>query len=80
MREIEGIPVFYSLGSFVFDQDWSLETQQGIVVVVTFQERTLLGYEVIPVHIDGDGHVQVAETAEYEEILGRFEILSEDLK
>jgi poly-gamma-glutamate synthesis protein (capsule biosynthesis protein) len=80
MREIEGIPVFYSLGSFVFDQDWSLETQQGIVVVVTFQEQKLRDYKVIPVHIDGDGRVQVAETTEYEEILGRFEALSEDLK
>ena len=37
MREIDGTPVFYSLGSFVFDQNWSLETQQGIVVVFTFQ-------------------------------------------
>jgi poly-gamma-glutamate capsule biosynthesis protein CapA/YwtB (metallophosphatase superfamily) len=80
MREIEGIPVFYSLGSFVFDQDWSLETQQGIVVVVTFREQRLLDYAVIPVHIDGDGHVQVAEAGEFEEILGRFEGLSEDLK
>ena len=80
MREIEGIPVFYSLGSFVFDQDWSLETQQGIVVVVTFQEQTLLDYEVIPVHIDGNGHVQIAEGTEYGDILGRFEALSEDLQ
>ena len=60
MREIEDIPVFYSLGSFVFDQDWSVKTQQGIVVRVTFQGTELLGYEVIPVHIDGNGHVQVA--------------------
>ena len=80
MRELEGIPVFYSLGSFVFDQDWSIETQQGIVVKVTFQGTELIDYEVIPVHIDGTGHVQVAESPEAEEILGRFERLSEDLK
>jgi len=80
MREIESIPVFYSLGSFVFDQDWSLETQQGIVVVVTFRGMALAGYEVIPVHIDGDGHVQVAASPEYEEILSRFTRLSEKLK
>jgi len=80
MREIEGVPVFYSLGSFVFDQDWSLETQQGIVVVVTFQDTILVDYEVIPVHIDGDGHVQVAEPPEYGEMLARFERLSEKLK
>jgi poly-gamma-glutamate synthesis protein (capsule biosynthesis protein) len=80
MREIEGIPVFYSLGSFVFDQDWSLETQQGIVVVVVFEETELLSYEVIPVHIDGDGHVQVADSAEFEAILARFQDLSEALE
>jgi poly-gamma-glutamate synthesis protein (capsule biosynthesis protein) len=80
MRKIEGIPVFYSLGSFVFDQDWSLETQQGIVVVVTFRGKELVDYEVIPVHIDGTGQVQVAASPEAEEILARFELLSEKLK
>jgi len=80
MQEIDGTPVFYSLGSFVFDQDWSLETQQGIVVVVTFQGTALKEYEIIPVHIDGDGHVQVAASSEYEEILGRFQMLSEEFK
>ena len=80
MCEIEGVPVFYSLGSFVFDQDWSVETQQGIVVVVTFEGTELRDYQVIPVHIDGNGHVQVAETPEYEEILARFQELSDQLK
>jgi len=80
MQEIDGTPVFYSLGSFVFDQDWSLETQQGIVVIVTFQGTALKEYEIIPVHIDGDGHVQVAAPSEYEEILGRFQMLSEEFK
>jgi poly-gamma-glutamate synthesis protein (capsule biosynthesis protein) len=79
MREIEGVPVFYSLGSFIFDQDWSRETQQGIVVIVTFTGTELSSYEVIPVHIDGNGHVQVAESPEFEEILTRFWDLSADL-
>lgn len=80
MREFEDIPVFYSLGSFVFDQDWSVETQQGIVVVVTFEGVELRDYQVIPVHIEGNGHVQVAESPEAEEILARFQALSEKLK
>ncbi len=80
MREINGIPVFYSLGSFVFDQDWSLETQQGIVVRITFQGKEILSYEVIPVHIDGDGHVQVAGPEEAAEILGRFQEISDKIK
>ena len=43
-------------------------------------EASLIDYEVIPVHIDGDGHVQVADPQEYEGILERFEQLSEKLK
>lgn len=81
MREIEGVPVFYSLGSFVFDQDWSLETQQGIVVRVTFEGAAIRGYEVIPVRITGkDGHVQVAGASESAEILARFQALSEQIR
>jgi poly-gamma-glutamate synthesis protein (capsule biosynthesis protein) len=80
MKEFEGVPVFYSLGSFVFDQDWSVKTQQGIVVVITFQGKALIDYEVIPVHINGNGHVQIAASPEAEEIIGRFEELSEKLK
>jgi len=80
MREIGGVPVFYSLGSFVFDQDWSRETQQGILVVVTFRGVEISDYQIIPVHIDGDGHVCVAESPEAEEILERFRQLSEKIK
>jgi poly-gamma-glutamate synthesis protein (capsule biosynthesis protein) len=80
MREIEGIPVFYSLGSFVFDQDWSRETQQGIVVVVTFEGTEPIDYEVIPVHIEGNGHVFIAESLEADEIMERFQQISDMLK
>lgn len=80
MREINEIPVFYSLGSFVFDQDWSVETQQGIVVRVTFQGTEILSHEVIPVHIDGNGHVQVADPIEAADILTRFQEISDKIK
>lgn len=80
MREIEGIPVFYSLGSFVFDQDWSRETQQGIIVMVKFEGMELIDYDILPVHIEGNGHVYIAESPEAEEILARFNALSEKLK
>jgi hypothetical protein len=57
-----------------------VETQQGIVVVVTFQGTDLIDYEVTPVHIEGNGHVYIAESLESEEILGRFQQLSHKLK
>ena len=79
MQEIEGVPVFYSLGSFVFDQDWSLETQQGIMVEITFEGTNIKGYDVFPVHIDGDGHVYIAPTDEASEILSRFQQISDKI-
>ena len=80
MQTIQDVPVFYSLGSFTFDQDWSLETQQGLVVRVTFQGTKVAWYDVIPIHIDGNGHVQVASQDEAADILIRFQELSTDLK
>lgn len=33
---IDGVPVFYSLGNFLFDQYFSKDVQEGLVIVVTF--------------------------------------------
>jgi len=80
MQTINDVPVFYSLGSFVFDQDWSIETQQGLVVRVTFQGTEVAWYDVIPIHIEGSGRVSVASQAEAADILIRFQELSADLE
>lgn len=37
-EEIGGVPVYYSLGNFVFDQMWSEETKKGLVVKITFDD------------------------------------------
>ena len=70
---LQGVPVFYGLGNFVFDQTWSPETQQGAILVLTFQGRHLIHYEYVPVHIDGDGTVHYAPPAEAAEILHHIE-------
>jgi poly-gamma-glutamate synthesis protein (capsule biosynthesis protein) len=80
LQEIDGVPVFYGLGSFVFDQTWSRETQQGVVLRVMFEGARYLGHELIPVHIDGDGRVTLADTAEADEILSRIQKASQKLK
>jgi poly-gamma-glutamate capsule biosynthesis protein CapA/YwtB (metallophosphatase superfamily) len=79
MKVINDIPVFYGLGSFIFDQDWSLETQQGIIVRILFQGQDFHSYDVIPVHIDGDGHVQLPDTTEAADILSRFKRISQEI-
>lgn len=42
--------IFYSLGNFVFDQDFSEETQRGLAVLVTFTEKKT-SFELIPMRI-----------------------------
>lgn len=79
MKEISGIPVYYGLGSFVFDQDWSLETQQGIIVRILFEGTNIISAEVIPVHIEGDGRVHIPENEEAGEILARFDSISQQI-
>jgi len=52
-------PIFWSLGNFIFDQDWSKETQQGMAIKIVVDK---LNYEFIlyPVIIE-KGQVSFAE-------------------
>ena len=47
--------VSYSFGNFVFDQDWSVETTQGMVMDLGFTPERLIGYRIRPIVIRGDG-------------------------
>jgi poly-gamma-glutamate capsule biosynthesis protein CapA/YwtB (metallophosphatase superfamily) len=49
MEVYKGKPIFYSLGNFVFDQMWSEETKEGILVKFMFEGSNLKSYEPIPV-------------------------------
>jgi len=80
LQEIDGIPVFYGLGNFVFDQDWDLAHQQGVILEVTFEGARLVGYELIPTHVDGNGTVHLAGEQEAAQILARIQAASDRLK
>ncbi len=79
MQWIDGIPVFYSLGNFIFDQELNIN-QQGIIVVVRFQGAQFLDYEILPTLVEHDGRVRLADEANTAEILERFEQGSAQLK
>ncbi len=66
------VPVYYGLGNFVFDQDWSLETQQGVLLLLTFEGTRLVEQRLVPVHTDGDGTVHLAPPEEAQAILERI--------
>lgn len=36
-----GVPIFYSLGNFLFDQTWSTPTQQGLAVLFTIDSKNI---------------------------------------
>lgn len=46
--EVNGMPVFYSLGNFIFDQSWSTATMEGILVEATFHGDRLVQTRVHP--------------------------------
>lgn len=60
--------IFYSLGNFIFDQDWSLQTRQGLALEL---ELTPLGWQqavLSPVLIT-EGQPQLVEGEEGDAIL-----------
>ena len=49
--------VAYSFGNFVFDQNWSVPTTQGMLMELGFTAERLLGYRIRPVVIRGGSGV-----------------------
>ncbi len=76
---ISGVPVFYGLGNFVFDQTHRPDVQQGALLTVTFQGERLTGHQLIPTHVDPDGRVHIAGREEALEILERVAAASQAL-
>jgi poly-gamma-glutamate capsule biosynthesis protein CapA/YwtB (metallophosphatase superfamily) len=73
--EIDGVPVFFGLGNFVFDQDLR-EQRQGVILLVKFQGTKYLGYELIPTRVYPDGRVHIAVPAEATEVMERIDFAS----
>ena len=48
---INGKPVYYSLGNFIFDQMWSEETKKGTVVRLRFDKDKLVSEEFLPTYM-----------------------------
>lgn len=79
-QELDGVPVFYGLGNFVFDQSWARDHSQGVILKVMYQGTKYLGFKLIPTHVDQSGHVTIAEPDEAQEILDRIEQVNRTLQ
>lgn len=65
-------PIIYSLGNFVFDQMWSTETKQGLMLKLTWQEG-IKELNLIPTKIYNYGQVEILpEGAERSDVLERI--------
>jgi poly-gamma-glutamate synthesis protein (capsule biosynthesis protein) len=68
IQDVNGVPVFYGLGNFVFDQGLR-DHRQGVILLVKFRGTQYAGFELIPVRHDRDGRVHIAGPEEAAEIL-----------
>ncbi len=74
METYKNKPIVYSLGNFIFDQDFSLETRQGLAIVLTFIGSQIT-VEPIPIQID-QSQPRVLEGMEKEKRLKKFKEIS----
>lgn len=59
---IDGKPVYYSLGNFVFDQMWSEETKKGMIVELEFDGPTLISQNTQSTYIRRIGQPEFVST------------------
>jgi poly-gamma-glutamate capsule biosynthesis protein CapA/YwtB (metallophosphatase superfamily) len=68
-------PVFYSMGNFIFDQMWSMETRQGMSVELNFYEKKLVNFKLHPHQLDlyekGTVELLKPEQPEYQQVIDR---------
>jgi len=74
-----GVPILYSLGNFVFDQEWSQKTKEGLVARCTFLHDQLIDLELLPVLIENYSQPRWLEGEEGRQILEELEQISRKL-
>jgi poly-gamma-glutamate synthesis protein (capsule biosynthesis protein) len=74
MEEYKGKYIFYSLGNLIFDQNWSLETSEGLVVKLEINSLNNIKVFLQPVIIEKNFKPRFATASEAREILGKIYI------
>lgn len=78
VQEIEfkgEIPVFYSMGNYIFDQMWSTETRQGMTVELNYYDKKLVNFRLHPHQLNlydkGTVDLLTPNQPEYQQTLDR---------
>jgi len=53
-------PIFYSLGNFIFDQNWSVETSTSQIVNLKLTKNEIINQQTIPLKIKYNSRPEVA--------------------
>lgn len=72
--------IFYSLGNFVFDQEWSRETKEGLVAKLILKDKKLEEAELMPIVIENYCCPRLAREDEMQNILQKIGLQSPVLK
>ncbi|MFA6252107.1 MAG: CapA family protein [Candidatus Paceibacterota bacterium] len=63
VEKYKGKYIFYSLGNFVFDQEWSRETKQGLFAEIYFNKDGVFDYNLTPILISDYAQPDIADEA-----------------
>jgi gamma-polyglutamate biosynthesis protein CapA len=72
--------IIYAHGNFVFDQEWSLKTKQGVVGKYTFYDNQLVDVEFLPLQIENYGQPYFLTDSTKKAILKSIRLESEKLR
>jgi len=72
LEKYKGKYIFYSLGNFVFDQMWSQETRQGLIIKAYFSKDGINKISLLPVIIENFSQPRPANEQETEVILQKL--------
>jgi len=71
--------ITYAHGNFIFDQEWSRETKEGVIGSYVFRDKKLVDVSFIPVIIEGYAQPRLADDMESQKILRLMRKSSERL-
>ncbi len=54
-EEYQGVPIYYSLGNFIFDQYFTDEVRNGLLLRATFDIYGVVDVIEVPIHLEKDG-------------------------
>jgi poly-gamma-glutamate synthesis protein (capsule biosynthesis protein) len=75
-EEYKGKYIFYSLGNFVFDQDWSVDTSEGLALLAKFSDGKLKQIDLRPVVLQNNCCPRWADDTETKTILQKINLTS----